>query len=104
MASFTLTHPSNLLGVNMFISISIYTLSAYVFVPSFVGKIFQQPILNDIGRNRLLGHTKKIAKFLMKTFTCRSIPSSMIILLGSIVQQEGFDFCLRIPVFAGASY
>jgi hypothetical protein len=27
---------------------------------------------NDIGRNCLLGHRKKIAKFLMRTFTCRS--------------------------------
>jgi hypothetical protein len=29
-------------------------------------------ILNDIGRNSLLGNRKKIAKFLMSTFTCRS--------------------------------
>ncbi len=29
-------------------------------------------ILNDIGRNSLLGNRKKIAKFLMRTFTCRS--------------------------------
>jgi hypothetical protein len=28
--------------------------------------------LNDIGRNSLLGNRKKIAKFLMRTFTCRS--------------------------------
>jgi hypothetical protein len=28
--------------------------------------------LNYIGRNCLLGHRKKIAKFLMRTFTCRS--------------------------------
>jgi hypothetical protein len=28
--------------------------------------------LNDIGRNSLLGKRKKIAKFLMRTFTCRS--------------------------------
>jgi hypothetical protein len=28
--------------------------------------------LNDIGRNSLLGSRKKIAKFLMRTFTCRS--------------------------------
>jgi hypothetical protein len=28
--------------------------------------------LNDIGRNCLLGNRKKIAKFLMRTFTCRS--------------------------------
>ncbi len=29
-------------------------------------------ILNDIGGNSLLGNRKKIAKFLMRTFTCRS--------------------------------
>jgi hypothetical protein len=29
-------------------------------------------ILNVIGRNCLLGNRKKIAKFLMRTFTCRS--------------------------------
>ncbi len=29
-------------------------------------------ILNDMGRNSLLGNRKKIAKFLMRTFTCRS--------------------------------
>jgi hypothetical protein len=28
--------------------------------------------LNDIGRNSLLGNGKKIAKFLMRTFTYRS--------------------------------
>jgi hypothetical protein len=28
--------------------------------------------LNDTGRNCLLGHRKKIAKFLTRTFTCRS--------------------------------
>jgi hypothetical protein len=28
--------------------------------------------LNDVGRNSLLGNRKKIAKFLMRTFTCRS--------------------------------
>jgi hypothetical protein len=28
--------------------------------------------LNDIGRNSLLGNRKKMAKFLMRTFTCRS--------------------------------
>jgi hypothetical protein len=28
--------------------------------------------LNDIGRNSLLGNRKKIAKFLRRTFTCRS--------------------------------
>jgi hypothetical protein len=28
--------------------------------------------LNDIGRNSLQGNRKKIAKFSMRTFTCRS--------------------------------
>jgi hypothetical protein len=32
----------------------------------------QTNFLNDIGRNSLLGNRKKIAKFLMRTFTCRS--------------------------------
>jgi hypothetical protein len=32
----------------------------------------QANFLNDIGRNSLLGNGKKIAKFLMRTFTCRS--------------------------------
>ena len=31
-------------------------------------------ILNDIGRNSLLRNRKKIAKFLMRTFTCRYLP------------------------------
>ncbi len=42
-------------------------LDAFVFVPSVFGEK-----LNDIGRNFLLGSRKKIAKCLMRTFTCRS--------------------------------
>jgi hypothetical protein len=38
----------------------------------FLGKLFQQLILNDIGRNCLLEHRKKIVKFSMRTFTYRS--------------------------------
>ena len=38
----------------------------------FWGKYSNRWIWNDIGRNFLLGHRKEIAKFLMKTFTCRS--------------------------------
>jgi hypothetical protein len=38
--------------------------------------------LNDIGRNFLLGNRKKIAKFLMRTFACRSTflyePNSLV--------------------------
>ncbi len=38
----------------------------------FWGEVSNSWILNDIGRNSLLGNRKKIAKFLMRTFTCRS--------------------------------
>jgi hypothetical protein len=34
--------------------------------------IHDSNICSDIGRNFLLGNRKKIAKFLMRTFTCRS--------------------------------
>ncbi len=36
------------------------------------GEDYNSRILNDIGRNSLLGNRKKIAKFLMRTFTCGS--------------------------------
>jgi hypothetical protein len=42
-------------------------LSAFVFVPSVFGEKFP-----TAGRNFLLGKRKKIAKFLMRTFPCRS--------------------------------
>ncbi len=38
----------------------------------FWGEVSSSWILNDIGRNSLLGNRKKITKFLMRTFTCRS--------------------------------
>jgi len=38
----------------------------------FWGKVSNSRVLNDIGRNFLLGSRKKIAKCLMGTFTCRS--------------------------------
>jgi hypothetical protein len=38
----------------------------------FWGEVSNSWILNDLGRNFLLGNRKKIAKFLMGTFTCRS--------------------------------
>jgi hypothetical protein len=42
----------------------ISTLAAFVFVPSVLGEnIPTSEIWNDIGRNCLLGHRKKIAKF-----------------------------------------
>jgi hypothetical protein len=37
-----------------------------------MGEVSNSCILNDIGSNSLLGNGKKIAKFLMRTFTCRS--------------------------------
>ncbi len=36
-------------------------------------------ILNDIGRNSLLGNIKKIAKFLMRIFLLAALPSSMVL-------------------------
>ncbi len=42
------------------------------FPSVFIGRNFPQLNLNDIGRNCLLGNRKKIAKFLRRTFTCRS--------------------------------
>jgi hypothetical protein len=48
-------------------------LAAFVFVPSIFWENFPTAeVLNDIGRNFLLGNRKKIAKYLMTTFTCRS--------------------------------
>ncbi len=38
----------------------------------FWGEVSNSWILNDVGRNFLLGNRKKIAKYLMRTFTCRS--------------------------------
>jgi hypothetical protein len=46
-----------------------YTQAAYAFVPSVFG---EKIIWNDIDKNCLLGQRKKIAKFLMRTFTYRS--------------------------------
>ncbi len=49
---------------------------------------------NDIGRNCLLGNRKKMAKFLMRTFICRST-----FLYGSrfVVAQPGRT-CLLVPL------
>jgi hypothetical protein len=48
-------------------------LAAFVFVPSIFGQnVPTAEFLNDFGRNFLLGNRKKIAKCLMRTFTCRS--------------------------------
>ncbi len=48
----------------------------------FGGKYCNIWIWNDIGRNCLLGHIKKIAKFLMRTLLA-ALPSSMIITLAN---------------------
>jgi hypothetical protein len=56
-------------------------LGAFAFVPSdFWGRVSNSLILNDIGRHFLLGSRKKLDKCLMRTFTCRSLPSSMLLL------------------------
>ncbi len=48
-------------------------LAAFVVVPSdFWGEVSNSWILNDIGRNFLLGSRKKLDKCLMRTFACRS--------------------------------
>jgi hypothetical protein len=48
-------------------------LAAFVLVPSVFGEKFPRAeFWNDICRNFLLGSRKKIAKCLMRTFTCRS--------------------------------
>jgi hypothetical protein len=45
----------------------------------FWGKYSISRIWNDIGRNCLLGHWKKISKFLMRTFTVLvALPFSMV--------------------------
>ena len=49
-----------------------YRLSEYTRCGGGRGGMGPQLNLNDIGRNCLLGNRKKIAKFLMRTFTCRS--------------------------------
>jgi hypothetical protein len=50
---------------------SIHVIVALLFL-LFSGRSFPQLKLIDIGRNCLLGNRKKIAKFLMRTFACRS--------------------------------
>jgi hypothetical protein len=50
-------------------------LAAFVVIPSVFGGSFLEMnfgFLNDIGRNFLLGSRKKLAKCIMRTFTCRS--------------------------------
>jgi hypothetical protein len=63
---------SNLRGNHL-----ISTLAVFVFVPSVFGEnIPTAEFKNDIWGNCLLGHRKKIAKFLMRSLTCRALPSS----------------------------
>jgi hypothetical protein len=50
---------------------SIYVIVVFLFL-LFSGRSFPQLKLIDIGRNCLLGNRKKIAKFLMRTFTYHS--------------------------------
>ncbi len=55
----------NLWGVNLS-SPSCFSLCSFCFW----GEVSNSGILNDIGRNSLLGNRKKIAKFLIRTFAC----------------------------------
>jgi hypothetical protein len=43
-----------------------------ILISIFMIQILNSQNFSDIGRNYLLGNRKKIAKFLMRTFTCRS--------------------------------
>ncbi len=52
---------------------------------------------NDIGRNFLLGNRKKIAKFLMRTFTCRS---TFLYALASLPGKKKQEVAHRYPDFA----
>ena len=59
--------------VQYVISCAVYIrLQLYTCFLTMRSKHASSKILNDIGRNSLLGNRKKIAKFLMRTFTCRS--------------------------------
>jgi hypothetical protein len=64
------------------------TLVAYVFVPSVFGANIPTAEFEMISAETALGHRKKIAKFLMRTFTCRSIPSSMLLPLDPVFLAE----------------
>jgi hypothetical protein len=54
--------------------------------------------LNDIGRNSSLGNSKKIAKFLMRTFACRSTFLYVFIQLASAVNCK-LSYCVAINAF-----
>jgi len=49
-----------------------YTLAAYVFVPSVFGENIPTAKSGMISAETACGDRKKMAKFLMKTFPCRS--------------------------------
>jgi hypothetical protein len=48
------------------------TMFIFIFLSQILHNITNSCVFSDIGRNCLLGNRKKIAKFLMRTFTCRS--------------------------------
>jgi hypothetical protein len=50
------------------------------------GEVSNSGILNVVGRNSLLGNRKKIAKFLMRTFTCCS---TFLYVLSTSKQKNG---------------
>ncbi len=65
----------------------------------FWGEVSNSWILNDIGRNFLLGSRKKIAKCLMRTFTCRStflyaVGLQNVLLFCCYLLGQPFAFCV----------
>ncbi len=56
----------------MVTNLSVYPSCLCICSFCFWGKYSNSWIWDDIGRSCLLGHRKKITKFLMRTFTCRS--------------------------------
>jgi hypothetical protein len=53
-------------------NLSVYPICLCLYSFCFWGKYANSWIWNDISRYCLLGHRKKIVKFFMRTFTCRS--------------------------------
>jgi hypothetical protein len=67
-----------------------------IFMIQILHNITNSRIFSDIDRNCLLGNRKKIAKFLMKTFTCHSafLYASTVLYYCSTLQRQ---FRLYIP-------
>jgi hypothetical protein len=61
----------------------------------FWGEVSNSWIWNDIGRNFLLGNRKKIAKCLMRAFTCRSTFLYMVSAHGCAVHRVPLVSCIQ---------